>query len=62
MERFSLLIRYHAVSATGCPVNNLGMFDAIEPVRVHEPLLGLLHDMGLLAGAAPLFAQERAHG
>lgn len=61
-ERFSLMTRYHAVSATGCPVNNLGMFDMIAPVRVHEPLLGLLHDMGLLAGAAALYGPERVHG
>ena len=52
VERFSLVRRYHAVSATGCPTNHLGMFDRIAPIRVHEPLLGLLYDMGLLAGAA----------
>ncbi|WOP19913.1 hypothetical protein [Raineyella sp. LH-20] len=61
-ERFSLLTRYHAVSATGSPVNNLGMFDTIAPVRVHEPLLGLLHDMGLLVGATALYGPERVHG
>lgn len=52
VERFSLVTRYHAVSATGCTVNHLGMFERIAPIRVHEPLLGLLYDMGLLAGAA----------
>lgn len=52
VERFSLVTRYHAVSATGCAVNHLGLFERIAPIRVHEPLLGLLHDMGLLEGAA----------
>ncbi len=51
ISRFSLDTRFHAVSATGRPVNQLGRFDGITPVRVHEPLLGLLHDLGLLEGA-----------
>ncbi|SDB90595.1 hypothetical protein GA0111570_107132 [Raineyella antarctica] len=56
--RFSLLTRYHAVSATGCAVNNLGLFERIAPIRVHEPLLGLLHDMGLLEGAAASYHRD----
>lgn len=59
VERFSLLTRYHAVSATGCAVNQLGLFERIDPIRVHEPLLGLLHDMGLLAGADESFHRVR---
>lgn len=70
VERFSLITRYHAVSATGCAVNNLGLFERITPIRVHEPLLGLLYDMGLLAGAAeshhsdalPAVGQGRSRG
>ncbi len=54
VERFSLLTRYHAVSATGCAVNQLGLFERISPIRVHEPLLGLLYDRGMLAGAEAL--------
>lgn len=51
VEHLSLVRRFHAVSATGGAVNQLGMFEAIRPIRVHEPLLGLLYDMGLLEGA-----------
>lgn len=59
VERFSLITRYHAVSATGCAVNQLGLFERIDPIRVHEPMLGLLHDMGLLAGADESFHRVR---
>lgn len=51
VEQFSMVRRFHAVSATGGAVNPLGMFEQISPVRVHEPLLGLLYDMGLLKDA-----------